>query len=48
MQVAGITLLLELEPVETRLCGSPVAGLNQVAGDVDSNNVSPQVGVERP
>jgi len=43
LQVARISLL-KLQPVETRLRSSFVPGFNEVPGNVDSNDFSPQTG----
>ena len=42
-QVARVSFL-KLQPAETRLRGSSVPGFNEVPGDVDSNDLSPQTG----
>ena len=43
LQVARISLL-KFQPVETRLRSAFVPGVDEVLGNVDSNNVSPQTG----
>jgi len=43
LQVAGIALL-KFQPVETSLRRPFVPGVNEVLGNVDSNNFSPQTG----
>jgi hypothetical protein len=47
LQVRGISLL-KSQAVETCLCGSSIPGVNEVLGNIDSNDFSPPNGLEEP